>query len=146
MHVMLQGVLLRCTLVFVCCSSLVCALVTPPLAGAAARLVAETVTDNSTSSRYIQRPKCGDDASPLSTAEEGNPFSQLWNNTIAICAIARKEHIEDIREWLQYHRYGLISFELNHASAGPRNTNTAVYRAAAQHDVAPAPIQHARDS
>ena len=35
-----------------------------------------------------------------------SPFSQEWDNSIAICAIMRRERVEDIREWLQYHRCG----------------------------------------
>jgi len=37
-------------------------------------------------------------------AESGNPFSQAWNNSILACAIASKEALSDMREWLQYHR------------------------------------------
>ena len=36
-----------------------------------------------------------------------SPFSLDWDNTIAICAIMRQERVEDIREWLQYHRCGV---------------------------------------
>lgn len=49
-------------------------------------------------------PACGNDSS-LGGNEASNPFSRLWSNTVAICAIARMEHIADVREWLQYHRY-----------------------------------------
>ena len=44
--------------------------------------------------------------------EQGNteknatsPFSLDWDNSVAICAIMRQENVEDLREWLQYHRY-----------------------------------------
>jgi Glycosyltransferase family 92 len=33
-----------------------------------------------------------------------SPFETGWKNTVAICAIMRKEHTDDVREWLQYHR------------------------------------------
>ena len=33
-----------------------------------------------------------------------SPFSRGWENTVAICAIAKREKTEDVREWLQYHR------------------------------------------
>lgn len=49
---------------------------------------------------------------PLDTTQAGaepvqdrlNPFSALWDNSIVICTILRNEAVEDVREWLQYHR------------------------------------------
>ena len=35
-------------------------------------------------------------------AENSNPFSQAWNNSILACA--SKEALSDMREWLQYYR------------------------------------------
>ena len=35
------------------------------------------------------------------------PFTTAWDNSIAICAIMRNEHTDDVREWLQYHRCGV---------------------------------------
>ena len=32
------------------------------------------------------------------------PWHMSWNNTIALCAIIRDEHMEDVTEWLQYYR------------------------------------------
>lgn len=40
------------------------------------------------------------------------PFSKDWANTVAICAIMRKEKTEDVREWLQYHRCALVLCKL----------------------------------
>lgn len=37
-----------------------------------------------------------------------SPFSLDWDNTIAICAIMRQENLEDLREWLQYHRCAFL--------------------------------------
>lgn len=33
-----------------------------------------------------------------------NPFSSAWDNTLVICAVMKLEHVDDVREWLQYHR------------------------------------------
>jgi hypothetical protein len=49
-------------------------------------------------------------------AEAVSPYSLDWENTIAICAIMRLERIEDIREWLQYHRCVLVLSPLTRTS------------------------------
>ena len=33
-----------------------------------------------------------------------SPYSKYWPNSIAICAVMKGEHVDDIREWLAYHR------------------------------------------
>lgn len=35
-----------------------------------------------------------------------DPMSDAWDNSIAVCAIMMQEQINDIREWLLYHKYG----------------------------------------
>ena len=32
------------------------------------------------------------------------PWHASWNNSIALCAVTRDEHVEDVTEWLQYYR------------------------------------------
>ena len=32
------------------------------------------------------------------------PWDTGWNNTVGLCAIMAAEHVEDVREWLQYYR------------------------------------------
>lgn len=59
-------------------------------------------------SEVLQHPDqlapCGNESVPTTTEERLNPFSELWANSVAICAIARMEHTADVREWLAYHR------------------------------------------
>lgn len=59
-------------------------------------------------SEVLQHPDqlapCGNESVPATTEERLNPFSELWANSVAICAIARIEHTADVREWLAYHR------------------------------------------
>jgi hypothetical protein len=35
---------------------------------------------------------------------ERSPFSDSWNDSVAICACMLKENVTDVREWLLYHR------------------------------------------
>lgn len=51
------------------------------------------------------RPECGVDELH-DPPERVNPFSNTWDNSMAICALMRLENSADVREWLQYHRYG----------------------------------------
>ena len=34
-----------------------------------------------------------------------DPWAEEWPNTVAICAMAGHAHVDDLVEWLQYHKY-----------------------------------------
>lgn len=38
-----------------------------------------------------------------------DPGSAEWTNTVALCAMMKTEHTEDVVEWLDYHRSGSYS-------------------------------------
>ena len=33
-----------------------------------------------------------------------DPYTRRWPNTIAICSIMKDEHIDDVKEFIAYHR------------------------------------------
>jgi Glycosyltransferase family 92 len=42
-----------------------------------------------------------------------DPYTRTWPNTIAVCAIMKEERIEDVKEFIEYHRWvGVDSFYL----------------------------------
>jgi cytochrome oxidase Cu insertion factor (SCO1/SenC/PrrC family) len=38
------------------------------------------------------------------TIDPRDPESADWPNTVALCAMMKTEHAEDVVEWLDYHR------------------------------------------
>lgn len=34
-----------------------------------------------------------------------DPFKRKWQGTVAICSLMRDEHVEDVQEFIAYHRY-----------------------------------------
>jgi hypothetical protein len=38
---------------------------------------------------------------------EHAPTSSTWSNSLSICAAMKDENLDDVIEWLQYHRCGL---------------------------------------
>lgn len=43
---------------------------------------------------------------------QSDPFTRKWQNTIAICSLMKDEHIDDVKEWISYHRCALSRLHL----------------------------------
>lgn len=38
-----------------------------------------------------------------------DPYTLAWPNTVAVCAMMKDEHPQDVQEFLEYHRRALIT-------------------------------------
>jgi hypothetical protein len=64
-----------------------------------------------------------------------DPFTRKWPNTIAICSLMKDEHIDDVKEFISYHRCVFVHSSPRHlerrseSSQGPTVPFPALLRA-----------------
>lgn len=50
-----------------------------------------------------------------------DPYGKEWPNTIAICSVMKAERAQDVKEFIDYHRYVCMFFMLVKASLATRD-------------------------
>ena len=65
------------------------------------------------SHNFRQRPCCRYKPEKKKTPRS-SPWSHAWPNTVAVCALMKEEHPDDVMEWIEYHRYVVLRLKQTH--------------------------------